>query len=174
MALAIPETVFAAARLGDRSAIAKLLAMAQPDIRRYARATCRTASDAEDAAQETLWLLFRHVGTIRSFVVISRWLFMVVRRECLRLARRAGLFQELQSRESPAEWTFLARPEAEIRTELTSAIEALPEPERELILMRDAREMTIGEIAAELGLSRPAVKARLHRARLLLREYLTE
>jgi len=40
--------------------------------------------------------------------------------------------------------------------------------------MRDVREMTIAEIAAELGLSRPAVKARLHRARLLLREYLTE
>ena len=38
--------------------------------------------------------------------------------------------------------------------------------------MRDVKEMTIGEIAAALSITRQAVKARLHRARLLLREYL--
>ncbi|MBR0857541.1 RNA polymerase sigma factor, partial [Bradyrhizobium liaoningense] len=88
-AAAISSNLFEAARLGDPQAIARLLETAQPDIRRYARATCRSSADAEDAAQEALWILFRHVGTVRSLLAFSAWLFAVVRRECLRLARKA-------------------------------------------------------------------------------------
>ena len=83
-AAAISSNLFEAARLGDPQAIASLLETAQPDIRRYARATCRSSADAEDATQEALWILFRHVGTIRSLLAFSAWLFSVVRRECLR------------------------------------------------------------------------------------------
>ena len=67
-----PET-FEAARLGDQTAIVRMLERAQPDIRRYARATCRTASDAEDATQETLWLLSRHVAAIRALAALCGW-----------------------------------------------------------------------------------------------------
>jgi DNA-directed RNA polymerase specialized sigma24 family protein len=68
---AISSNLFEAARLGDPRAIASLLETAQPDIRRYARATCRSSADAEDATQEALWILFRHVGTIRSWLAFS-------------------------------------------------------------------------------------------------------
>lgn len=166
---AIPIEMFEAARLGDQDAIVRLLETAQPDIRRYARATCRTSADAEDAAQEALWRLFRHVGTIRSLLSFSGWLFSVVRRECLRLARRAGLPVD----DGEAEPALLHRPEADLRLDVAAAFEALPPHYREVALMRDVKEMTIDEIAAALGASRQAVKARLHRARLLMREYLT-
>lgn len=165
----VPADVFEAARLGDQGAIARLLEKAQPDIRRYARATCRTSADAEDAAQEALWRLFRHVGTIRSLVSFSGWLFSVVRRECLRLARRAGVTVA----ESEAEAVLLDRTEAELRLDVAAAFEALPPHYRAVALMRDVNEMTIDEIATALGTTRQAVKARLHRARLLMREYLT-
>ena len=56
-----PEALVHAASAGDRDAIAALLAAAQPDIRRYARRTCRTTSDVEDAVQETLFVLYRRL-----------------------------------------------------------------------------------------------------------------
>ncbi|MBN8939939.1 MAG: sigma-70 family RNA polymerase sigma factor [Rhizobiales bacterium] len=166
------EPLFDAARLGDRAAIAELLAIAQPDIRRYARAACRGSADAEDAAQEALWLLFRRIGTIRSLAAVSRWLFVVVRRECLRLARRTGLAPAEPIDGIDLERAFATRPELEMRLDIAAAIEALPQHYREVALMRDVSEMTIDEIAQALGLSREAVKARLHRARTMMREYL--
>ena len=170
-ATAIPSDLFEAARLGDPQSISRLLETAQPDIRRYARATCRSSADAEDAAQETLWILSRHVGTIRSLLALSAWLFSVVRRECLRLARKAGLTPSID--ESEAEAALLVRPEADLRLDVAAAFEALPLHYRDVALMRDIKEMTIDEIAGVLGASRQAVKARLHRARALMREYLT-
>jgi len=170
-AVAVSPNLFEAARLGDPQAIARLLETAQPDIRRYARATCRSSADAEDATQEALWILFRHVGTIRSLLALSAWLFSVVRRECLRLARKAGLTPSID--ESEAEAALLARPEADLRLDVAAAFEALPLHYRDVALMRDIKEMTIDEIAGVLGASRQAVKARLHRARALMREYLT-
>jgi RNA polymerase sigma-70 factor (ECF subfamily) len=168
----IPEHMFEAARLGDQVAIVVLLEKAQPDIRRYARATCRTSADAEDAAQEALWLLFRHLGTIRTLQAFSGWIFSVVRRECMRLARRTGLVRNFDDGDAKA--ALLAYPEAELRLDVADAFEALPPRYREIALMRDFKEMTIDEIAAALGMTRLAVKARLHRARLLLREYLLD
>nr|WP_249788198.1 sigma-70 family RNA polymerase sigma factor [Bradyrhizobium sp. NBAIM01] len=163
--------MFEAARLGDAAAIARLLETTQPDIRRYARATCRSSADAEDATQEAMWILFRHVGTIRSLLALSAWLFSVVRRECLRLARRAGLVPAVDGGE--AEAALLLRPEADLRLDVAAAFEALPPHYRDVALMRDVKEMTIDEIAAALGATRQTVKARLHRARALMREYLT-
>jgi RNA polymerase sigma-70 factor (ECF subfamily) len=63
------------------------------------------------------------------------------------------------------------RPE-DIRIDLSRAIQSLPEHYREVILLRDIEEMSIDEIAAVLGLTRESVKARIHRARMLIREYL--
>ncbi len=171
IAAAITPKLFEAARLGDPQAIAHLLESAQPDIRRYARQTCLSSADAEDAAQEALWILFRHVGTIRALLSLSAWLFSVVRRECLRLARRAGLAPPVD--EGHAEALLLAKPEADLRLDVAAAFEALPPHYRDVALMRDVREMTIDDIAAALGESRQTVKARLHRARALMREYLT-
>ncbi|WP_043612061.1 RNA polymerase sigma factor [Ensifer sp. ZNC0028] len=166
---AVTTETFEAARHGDRNAIVRLLERTHPDIRRYARATCRTA-DVDDATQEALWLLSRHVGAIRALATLSSWLFSVVRRECLRLARRSGLVADID--EDALETSLVQRPEHVLRLDLAAAFEALPQQYRDVALMRDLQEMTIDEIATTLHLSRQAVKARLHRARLLLREYL--
>jgi RNA polymerase sigma factor (sigma-70 family) len=50
--------------------------------------------------------------------------------------------------------------------------ESLPEHYREVVLLRDVEQMTIDEICVALGLTRESAKARLHRARTQLREYL--
>jgi RNA polymerase sigma factor (sigma-70 family) len=63
------------------------------------------------------------------------------------------------------------RPE-DIRIDLSRAIQSLPDHYREVILLRDIEELSIDEIAGVLGLTRESVKARIHRARLMIREYL--
>ena len=169
MSVPSPSTPFVAAAIaGDHSALLGLLKAARPDIRRYARATCR-AADVEDAVQETLWLLYRRVGTLRAVSSFSAWLFAVVRRECLRLGRKAGLAAASVPGE---ELTLLAQSDDALRLDLANAIQSLPEHYRIIVIMRDMEERTIDEIADALGLSREAVKGRLNRARTALREYL--
>ena len=81
----------------------------------------------------------------------------------LRLAPSDGL---------AAEQAALAQPDTALRLDLSRAVQSLPEQYRSLVIMRDLEERTVDEMAAALGLTREAVKGRLHRARRLLREYL--
>ncbi|MFG3595817.1 RNA polymerase sigma factor [Bradyrhizobium sp. RDI18] len=158
-----------AARGGDTEALVSLIALAQPDIRRYAARNCR-AADIDDAVQETLLLLYRRVGTLRAVTSFSAWLFAVARRACLRLLRRAAGGTEAAADAAEARLAHLA-PE-DIRIDLSRAIQSLPDHYREVILLRDIEELSIDEIAGVLGLTRESVKARIHRARLMIREYL--
>lgn len=157
-----------AARSGDEQALVSLLAVAQPDIRRYAARNCRMA-DADDVVQETLLLLYRRVGTLRAVASFSAWMFAVARRACLRLLR-LGAEKSLEGDDAAARFVHL-RPE-DIRIDVSRAIQSLPEHYREVVLLRDIEEMSVDEIAATLDLTRESVKARLHRARVMIREYL--
>ena len=158
-----------AARSGDAGALVSLIAAAQPDIRRYAARNCR-AADIDDAVQETLMLLYRRVGTLRAVTSFSAWLFAVAKRACLRLLRRSMGTADAPAEEMEARLSHLA-PE-DIRIDLSRAIQSLPDHYREVILLRDIEELSIDEIAGVLGLTRESVKARIHRARMMIREYL--
>ena len=158
-----------AARGGDADALVSLIAAAQPDIRRYAARNCR-AADIDDAVQETLLLLYRRVGTLRAVTSFSAWLFAMARRACLRLLRRSMGLAGMPADE--AEARLVHRPPEDIRIDLSRAIQSLPDHYREVILLRDIEELSIDEIGTALGLTRESVKARIHRARLLIREYL--
>ena len=165
-----PEHILAATS-GDPQAIAAMLSLAQSDIRRYARRTCRTTSDIEDAVQETLIILYRRVSALREAAAVSGWLFTIVQRQCLRLA--SVLVGAQTDEEAVALDRRLAHmPLHDLRIDLAHAIESLPVQYREVVLLRDVEEFTINEIAEQLDATREAVKARLHRGRALLREYL--
>ena len=158
-----------AARGGDSGALVSLIAAAQPDVRRYAARTCR-AADIDDAVQETLLLLYRRVGTLRAVTSFSAWLFAVARRACLRLLRRSMGMGEMPA--DDVETRLVHLPPEDIRIDLSRAIQSLPDHYREVILLRDIEELSIDEISGVLGLTRESVKARIHRARLMIREYL--
>ena len=157
-----------AARGGDADALVSLIAAAQPDIRRYAARNCR-AADIDDAVQETL-LLYRRLGTLRAVTSFSAWLFAVARRACLRLLRRSAGMADTPA--DDAEMRLAHRAPEDIRIDLSRAIQSLPDHYREVILLRDIEELSIDEIAGVLALTRESVKARIHRARLMIREYL--
>lgn len=158
-----------AARLGDTSALDRLLRLCQPDVRRYAFRHC-LASNVDDAVQETLLILAHRLNSLRAVAAFSGWLFQIVRRECRRLERRLFRLDPYDEEKMEA-WLSTCTDET-IRLDLIRALESLPQHYREAILLRDFHEMTIRELAAQLGITVLAAKSRLHRARGLVREYL--
>lgn len=163
----LPTEMIRSAIDGDQQAIESLLAIAQPDIRRYAQYYCKNHQDAEDATQETLLMIFRRIGAIRTVAALPGWLMTTVRRECARLSRR--------SRHIPLydDSACLKRDDLEIRLDISAAIESLPDHYRRVVILRDIQSKTVDAICDDLSLSREAVKGRLHRARVLMREYLS-
>jgi RNA polymerase sigma factor (sigma-70 family) len=157
------------ARAGNAGAINRLLVLCQPDVRRYAQRNCMI-SDVDDAIQESLLVLSRHVGSLRVVAAFSSWLFRVVRHECHRMARNALRMDPWD--DSRAEAYLTAHSSEDLRQDLGAAIESLPAHYREILILRDLEELTINEIASKLGESRSAIKSRLHRARQMTREYL--
>lgn len=158
-----------AARLGDTSALDRLLRICQPDARRYAYRHC-LMSDVDDAVQEALLIVARRLQSLRAVTAFSGWLFQIVRRECRRLERR--VFRLDPYDEEKMEAWLATSPDETVRLDLIRALESLPEQYREVILLRDFHELTVREIAAQIRLTTPATKSRLHRARQLVREYL--
>ncbi len=163
------QPVLKAAHGGDPEALASLLALCQPDIRRYAQRNC-LISDVDDAVQEVLLLMSRRLSSLRVLAAFSGWLFKVVQRECRRLGRRAFNYDPYD--EERAERWLVAQTDASLRTEVAQALESLPRDYLQILLLRDFEELSIAEIAQELHLTTAAAKSRLHRARALAREYL--
>jgi RNA polymerase sigma factor (sigma-70 family) len=164
-----PQLVLAA-RDGDAQALERLLAHSRTQVVRYAERHC-VVHDVEDAVQESLILATRHITRLRAIEAFAGWLFRIVKRECDRLKRSWRLHVHDYAPELPLPEPVL-RPAEELRCDIVAALQSLPQHYREVLLLRDAEELTIEEIAQHLALTRLAVKARLHRARVLVREYL--
>ncbi|MFF8279722.1 RNA polymerase sigma factor, partial [Streptomyces lateritius] len=153
-----------------------------PNVQRFARSLCATPEDAEDAAQEALIILYRKIGMLRASGALASWMFRIVRNECLRRARAVRARAPLPdawdaSHASPAsdgsvrsaEDVALERIEA---GRVAAAIAALPAEQRRVLIMRDIQGHNGRMVAEALGLSTPAMKSRLHRARAAVRQSL--
>ena len=158
------------ARAGDPMALDRLLLASRAQIVRFAERHC-VVHDIEDAVQETLILTSRHIGKLRAVEAFAGWVFRIAKRECDRLKRAWRLHVHDYAPEQPLPEP-VTLPPGELRQDLLSALQSLPVHYREVLLLRDSREFSIEEMADQLGLTRLAVKARLHRARCLVREYL--
>lgn len=170
MTLLMANGDLAAARSGDPAALERVLVHSRQDLRRYAEYHC-VINDVEDAVQESLITVSRKLRDLRVLECFVSWTFRIVKRECNRLKRgRRMLSGDVINDEimpvvtsEPAEW----------RHDVAAALESLPAHYREIVLLRDLEGLTIAEIGEQLELTREAVKSRLHRARVLAREYLT-
>jgi RNA polymerase sigma factor (sigma-70 family) len=158
-----------AAQRGEPAAIADVLRLCQPDVRRYAQRHC-LISDIDDAVQETLLVLARKLHQLTKLALLSAWLFRIVQRNCRKLGRVAFAYDPYE--EGKVDRYLAARSSEAIKTDLVSAFDSLPAHYREVMMLRDFAGMTIAEIAQQIGQSVAATKSRLHRARELTREYL--
>ena len=161
------EQVVNAAQQGDPRAIAILVSGSHAHVQRFARTLCSTPEDAEDATQEALIVLYRKIGTLRATAALASWMFQIVRNECIRRARVT--FHKPPSPtavEPSAEDAALARLELE---RIVGCVAELPAEQRAVLVLRDIQGLSGSATAQALGLSRAAMKSRLHRGRATLR-----
>jgi RNA polymerase sigma factor (sigma-70 family) len=162
---------FEAAQAGDPLALDRLLRRLQPDIRRYARRQCHRGSAIEDVVQEALLVVYRRVGNVRDAQAMAAWVMRIVARLCMLPALMLMRGAEQLTHQHEAEH-FARIPQDDLRIDLVRALESLPAIYRQVILLRDMEQLTIGEVAVGLDITREAAKSRIHRARALVREYL--
>jgi RNA polymerase sigma factor (sigma-70 family) len=161
------EQVVSAAQLGDPRAIATLLSGSHAHVQRFAHSLCSTPEDAEDAAQEALIVMYRKIGTLRATAALASWVFQIVRNECIRRSR-VTLHRSVSAAAAgvSAEEAALARLEIE---RIVDSISGLPSEQRAVLVLRDIQGLSGAATAQALGLSRAAMKSRLHRGRETLR-----
>lgn len=171
MSTAVDDHLLTAAQRGDTASLERLVVACRPNLRRYAEWHCASASDAEEAVQESLIILYRRLPALRSLGAFTGWLLQIVRRECQKLARKM-FHQHIPLDEAIEEKYLTTRTDVELRIDIAMAIQSLPDIYRETIVLRDFEELTVREIAHRLGLSPETVKTRIHRGRRLIREHL--
>jgi RNA polymerase sigma-70 factor, ECF subfamily len=165
------------AAAGDRAAFDELVVRQAPAMFRFARAITSNDSGAEDALQEAFLGAWRGAGTFRGDASVRNWLLAIVRNAVFRQHRRPvdqpEDMQSLSDLGVAAGWGDSEDPEVialrrESHSVLIDAMEHLTESDREILLLRDVESLPGKDVAAILGLALPAMKTRLHRARLRL------
>jgi RNA polymerase sigma-70 factor (ECF subfamily) len=178
------EELLTAARQGDVAALETLLVRYQPHLYRFGLRMCGNEEDAGDVAQESLISMARSLRDFRGESSVSSWLYTIARRFCIKKRRRSKFAPARENSLDDLDTTAAERvadpspnPEQtttnrELATALTRAIDALDPPQREVLVLRDVEGLSAPEVAKVLDISIDAVKSRLHRARVAVRQEL--
>lgn len=164
---------------GDPAALDELIARYQPLVYRFGLKMCRNPEDAKDVLQDTLLSMARGIRSFRGGAAVSTWLYTIARNACIKKHRK-GVHapSSVESLDQDNEHRQVAddggRPDdalasKRIELALTDAIAALDPNHREVLLLRDVEGLSANAVAEVVGISVPAVKSRLHRARLAVR-----
>jgi RNA polymerase sigma-70 factor (ECF subfamily) len=179
--------LLAKAREGDAAAFSELVNRYSRKIYRLAKHITQNDTDAEDVLQETFMKSFEHLGDFHGQSKFYTWIVRIAVNESLMKLRKrksdrtVPLDEPLDTGEDTvvreiAVWD--ENPEQQYSREemakiLDEAVESLKPTFRTVFVLRDIEELSTEETAETLGISVPAVKSRLLRARLQLRERLT-
>jgi RNA polymerase sigma-70 factor (ECF subfamily) len=171
------------ARAGDRDALEQLLQRHEARVYRFGVKMCRDPEVAKDVLQDTLLAMARGVRDFRGASSISTWLYTIARSFCIKQRRKSkfapkeetSLDDPSTGRETAALGAPTPSPDEALATKrieeaLEQSIAALDPMYREVLVLRDVEGLTAPEVAEVLGVSVQAVKSRLHRARLEVRE----
>lgn len=159
-----------------------------PRIYNIARRMLGNDADAEDVTQDVLLQVVRKLDTFRGDAQISTWLHRVTVNAALAHRQKRANRQKHETGEVGAELLQSAAPEAAVKRwnvspedpvlaaedqeVIEKAINQLPEPFRDVYVLADVEGLPNSEIGEMLNLSVPAVKSRLHRARMRMRDLL--
>jgi RNA polymerase sigma-70 factor (ECF subfamily) len=176
-----------ALRAGDRAEFARLVETYSTPIYRLGLKMLGDPQNAEDVLQNTFLKALQHIESFEARSSLSTWLYRIAANEALMFLRKkrpeasidepaSGEEDELTLPSQFTDWT--AMPESELlstegRQHLNEAIRALPEKLRVVFILRDIEGLSIKETSETLNLTETAVKTRLLRARLNLREQLS-
>ena len=175
--------------LPARVAIDRLLTEHGPRLYAIARRLCRSHEDAEDLVQETMLRAYRKWDQFDGRSDVTTWLYTIAARICRRMhrpragqPRHIGSLHELLPLGEPlmavVPWSGDEAPteaeRREIQARIEQAIAELPEPFRMALILKEIAGLTIEQVAAVLGIKPATAKTRVHRARLRLRQRLSE
>jgi RNA polymerase sigma-70 factor (ECF subfamily) len=168
------ETLLLRMRDGDLGAFDRLYARYERRLFGYIARMVGDRSQAEDLFQEVFMQVLRDATFDAERGRFSAWLFTVARNRCLAAKRSAAV------RERTIHGVIAAAACSEVEHEVArsnrvrAAIEALPEPQRQLLLLKQVGQLTYREIAAMLGEAEGTIKSRLHGAMKAFRRQLGE
>lgn len=173
------SALMAAAQDGDRLAYAELLTGVTPFIRALVRRRCRDPELMDDVVQDTLLTLHRVRASYDPRRPFSAWLAAIAARRAIDALRRQGRRRAHEAQDQAAYETFAdgsankseeAAGTAEV---LQLLIAALPERQRQALVLVKIGEMSLAEASAASGQSIGALKVNVHRALKALRGRLT-
>jgi RNA polymerase sigma-70 factor (ECF subfamily) len=176
-----------ALRAGDRNEFARLVDLFSGKIYRLALQITGNTQDAEDVLQETFLKAFHALPKFEGRSSLSTWLYRIAVNEALMILRQQktqfSLFEDNDSGEEKdnvdlqlVDWCCLPETElqsTETRRVLDEAVQRLSPALRLVFLLRDVEGLSVKDTADALGITESAVKVRLLRARLRLREELS-
>lgn len=176
-----------ALRAGDRNEFARLVDTYSTVIYRLGLKMLDDPQDAEDVLQETFIKAYRHLKSFDGRSSLSTWLYRIATNEALMMIRRRkqvpiSIDEPVESEveiDEPVQivdWCCMPEQElmsTEARAYMDQAIEQLPASLRAVFVLRDIEGLSTEETSQVLNLSEAAVKTRLSRARMRLRELLT-
>jgi RNA polymerase sigma-70 factor (ECF subfamily) len=180
-----------ALRREDPDAASALVEAYGDRVYRLARRITGSNEDAEEVAQDALWTAARKIGSFKGESAFGSWLYRITANAAyMKLrSRRAksaeialddvlpSLDEEGRHFEPMDDWSPRVDEHAlqgELRGVLEEAIAALPPDYRTAVVLHDVEGLSNPDIAEALGISLPAVKSRIHRSRLFLRQRLSE
>ena len=158
-----------AAQHGDVDAFEELVRRYQVGIYRVALRMLGSRADAQDAAQETFVRAWRALPRFRHDSTISTWLYRIVTRRALdKIASRrtTGTLDEVGLDPGP-DLVQAAEHQERLRA-VRQAIANLTPEQRAALVLREFAGLSYQEVAQVLGASVPAIKTRIHRARLTI------
>jgi len=174
---------------GDKNVLSELLNRYQSRIYRLSYGILRNPQDAEEVIQEVFLRLFQKLDSFKGDSTFASWLYRVaINTTYMKLREKRGAdmlsldsvsqyLDEQIEKHDALDWT--SRPDDELLTEeslkiISEVIEQLPEEFKTVLILRDVEGLSTEEVGKLLGLTPPAIKSRLHRARLFLRKRLEE
>ncbi len=178
------------AQEGDRRAFSELVKRYEETVYGFSFKVCRNREKAEETLQDTFINVYRKLDQFNGKSKFSTWLYSIVANNCLMKNRKRKMDEEMVSLDEPSvfedgphdhqtirSWDETPAEQMmnrELRSRLDAAIQKLPMDHRIVFILRDVEGQSAGETAKILKLSVPAVKSRLRRARVFLREQLNE
>lgn len=180
-------------KAGDEAAFDALLGRYQQRVYRLAMSMTRNQEDAEEVLQDVFLTVYRKIGSFESRSAFSTWLYRITVNAALMKLRSRGPVQESieadlpqftkDGRHAHTVHDFIHESEERLVLKereriLREAIDTLPPDYKAVLVLREFEGLSNDEAAEIVGASLQAVKARLHRARLVLRgrleRYITE
>ena len=169
---------------GDAVAMGEIVKRYSNKVYNLAFHLTRDASAAEEIMQEVFLTVISKIHTLTNEAYFATWLYRVTTNAAYGFLRKEKKFSEQTSvddmnHEQSVTYDWSTLPDdvllsEESRAMLRDSIDTLPESMRTVVIMKDVEGLKNEDIAQALGLSVPAVKSRLHRGRLILREILSD